>query len=595
MLGVLIFLLVTAAILAVPVTLVILVVQMNQLRGRIARLEAQAADPQALADPSARAANLARIAVRSSASDAPPKTAPEPAQIDRPADIPLPAPRAAAPDIAAPSLATRAIDWIVGNWFYVAAAAALAFAGIFLVQYGAEQGLLTPETRVLAASTFGLALIACGEWVRRRFGDAADAATAYVPSLLSGGGIVTLMAAVLGARHLYGLLGAEVTLGLLVPLALAAIVLGWFHGPLLVAVGLLGGTIAPFIVGGDADAPHGLHAHFALIGLTGLAVDAVRRWPFRWVSALALICGIGGSGLLVVLSPATVEAHLIALVVLVIAAIALPVRQVWPRHGGAMVAEVMLGRVVPRPETWLASGAILTAALLAVLTSIWAVWSALLALCVFAGLAALWGHRARALQDGALWPALGTLAVVLLASPPDGAAAPTLGLLFGAALSAFAALRSLETARSTFRLGWALGAVLAAPIIGIALHLSWDAPQVRGSYPWAWHALAVAAGLTGLAGLWAARDGVDRLRASLAALIALVVIAYALSQVLGDAALTIAVALLAPMAAWFDMRLRLPLLSWFVLPSAVFTGWRLAVLPGADFALNGPLWIVLLI
>ena len=66
--------------------------------------------------------------------------------------------------------------------------------------------------------------------------------------------------------------------------AALAIVLGWFHGPLLAAGGIIGATAAPFLVGGSSDAAWLFYYYFALIAAAGLAVDTVKRWAWvrRW-------------------------------------------------------------------------------------------------------------------------------------------------------------------------------------------------------------------------------------------------------------------------------------------------------------------------
>lgn len=65
-----------------------------------------------------------------------------------------------------PSLAARLFGWLSDNWVYAVAAASLALAGVFFVQYGIENGLLPPAARVAAALLFGLALVAAGETAR---------------------------------------------------------------------------------------------------------------------------------------------------------------------------------------------------------------------------------------------------------------------------------------------------------------------------------------------------------------------------------------------------------------------------------------------
>lgn len=70
-----------------------------------------------------------------------------------------------------------------------------------------ENGILPPAARVASALAFGLGLIGAGEYIRRRCGEAEDSATAYLPSVFAGAGLVSLFGAVLSAQMLYGLIG----------------------------------------------------------------------------------------------------------------------------------------------------------------------------------------------------------------------------------------------------------------------------------------------------------------------------------------------------------------------------------------------------
>src|SRR6056300_1758559 len=91
--------------------------------------------------------------------------------------------------------------------FLAVAALSLALAGVFLVQYGVESGLLTPFWRVVGAAALGIALLSAGEVLRRKWGDEDGAHTAYLPSTFAGAGLVALYAAVISARQLYGMTG----------------------------------------------------------------------------------------------------------------------------------------------------------------------------------------------------------------------------------------------------------------------------------------------------------------------------------------------------------------------------------------------------
>ena len=178
-------------------------------------------------------------------------------------------------------LLTRLFKWLSENWFYAVSAVSLALAGLFLVQYGMENGLLPPAARVASALGFGAALIGAGEYIRRRFGEAEDSATAYLPSVFAGAGIVSLFGAVLSAQMLYDLIGANTALIGMILVAGVAMVLDWFYGPLLAAIGVIGAFGAPMVLGGSDSDPTPLFGYYALITAVGLGVDTLRRWA--WV------------------------------------------------------------------------------------------------------------------------------------------------------------------------------------------------------------------------------------------------------------------------------------------------------------------------
>ena len=123
----------------------------------------------------------------------------------------------------------RLFDWLKENWFIAVAAVSLAMAGIFLVQYGIENGVLSPRNRVLCALVFGAGLIGFGEWIKRKASDETGT-TAFLPSAFAGAGVVTLFAAILSAQQMYGLIGKEAAFIALVGLAALSLVLGWLYG-----------------------------------------------------------------------------------------------------------------------------------------------------------------------------------------------------------------------------------------------------------------------------------------------------------------------------------------------------------------------------
>lgn len=646
-------------VLGIPVSIIVLFAMQGGLRRQVAEMRLElaalrkemaarpAGAPQA--SPALRATEAPEIQGSAGLSadlpvgsdSAPPPAALAPAS-GRPADLPplLPAEvedaasaapnlqdepvrdRAAAqggdqdrPIVLRPDRFDALVGWLKDNWVYAIAGLSLAFAGIFLVQWGMERGLLPPAVRVLAGMAFGGALILGGEWIRRRHGDGPETATAYLPSVFSGAGIVSLFAAVTAARQLFGLIGEGPAFVGLFAVAGLAIALGWRHGPLLAALGLIGATLAPFVVGGASDDPALLHLYFLLVAVVGLGIDAVRRWA--WISVLALVLSFGG-GLLLQLGGASDALWIVQLVALPLVAAALPDLSLRPVQGGATVIEAVFvgGKGWPGFPTRLAAGTLAAASLLLVLiganeaVDILA-WGGLTGLVLAF---TLWAAGARGMADLAALPLAGFLLRLVSQigdatggfeigwivegeplPPPD----PRVWMLVGmaAVMSGGFALRALREARGTAGHGviWGLAAVTLSPAVLVLLEVAWR-PSVPGLSPavWAFVVLAHAAGMTVLALRLAAVDGGDRRRVAHAALSALSLIALALFVLTTKAPLTLALAVLLVAAAWLDRRFDLPECGAFVQLGIAVLTYRLLVDPGLAFALEAGLGQVLL-
>jgi len=574
----------------------------------------EASKPQPLAGPKdAEVAGPPRKAP-SEAGDKP--TSQPPATSKPPEQV---AAKVAPPEPRGPGMGERFAKWMMQNWFYAVSAISLALAGLFLVQYGIEQGYLTPTMRVAAAIALGLILIGAGEYIRRRWGDGEDSATAYLPSTFSGAGIVSLYGGVLAARSLYGLIGAGTAFGGLVAVSAAALLMGWLYGPFLAAIGLLGAGAAPFLVGGEAQSATLFYLYYGLIGVAGLAIDAWRRWA--WVSILALVVAAGG-GLAVYLGSEDMPGFAVLLTVLALASMAIPRRELGPAHDGgaplgrlglfgaagrnagpigfptwvawstlAVVSAMLL--FLPRggPGELLLTGGLLTALILAI---------------------ALWAWQARALAEAVIFPVvsfllliptegwLGTALMRTTERAQDGSLIPvvpleaTLLLVMAAHGTAGAAWRSLKAGKGAQGLFWGLVAALFAPLVPMLLELFWLDPRVPGTYAWAVHAVALAALMVAIAVRFARAEGAQKRRTSWAALAALSLIALALFVVLTKAALTLALGVLLVTGAVLDRRFRLPELQYFVAAGVMVLTYRTLFAPGLEWAFDAPWWEFLL-
>ena len=80
---------------------------------------------------------------------------------------------------------------LTSRWLVWGGSLALAAGGYFLVKFSIEQGLLGPAVRISLASVLGIALVAAGEWLRRRPLERALAAIrpSLVPPALTAAGL----------------------------------------------------------------------------------------------------------------------------------------------------------------------------------------------------------------------------------------------------------------------------------------------------------------------------------------------------------------------------------------------------------------------
>ena len=621
--------------LAIPILIIVLLVGQSNLKGRVDRLERALRETRATVAAAAQAAAAAPLAVQAAPEKAPmvakvaasggiadttaESAALPPSQVVSPfdlaksdtADLAARAQSAAndqnRPLVIRPDRVGALVKWLVVNWVYAVSALSLALAGVFFVQYGMEKGLLPPGLRVIFALLFGAALIGGGEWLRRKSGDGEDKTTAYLPSVFAGAGIVTIFAAIVAARQLYGLIGPELAFFGHVATAVLAIGLGWFYGPLLVAVGLLGAALAPFIVGGGSGAEPWLYAYFALITAVGLAVDAVRRWA--WVSVLALVLGYGTGWATVVLG-AGVPGWIAMFVALALMAVILPLLSVVPRHAGPFTVQSLVAgpkAVWPIFPTRLAAGAALASTFGLILIAQAPQAEAMLALAALMLLALaylVWADRADGLSDLGALPAVGFLAslalhgfgampiwraftnqtIVTRAAEVSSPMTVTWILAMAVAISAAFALRSFRD--GGLRIAFGLGAVLVAPVAVAILELLWQPALVIGPYPWALHAMAIAAAMVMLALHYARIDGVDHRRMAYATLSAMSLIALSLFVLTSATALTLALGVLVVVAAALDRRFQLPEMGWFIQIGTAVLGYRLLADPGILWALE---------
>lgn len=620
--------LLAGVVIAIPVAVIYLLISQSGLKSRIIRLEAEIQRLAAarVSDPTRENAEKKSPA----ASPLTPQSTSEPTPEDQPAAARVIAERRGEtgagsattpvlpkpPEPREPGIPERLFAWLAVNWFYVVSALSLALAGLFLVQYGVENGFLPPTARVLAALAFGGALIAGGEVIRRRFGDSPDVTTAYLPSVFSGAGLVSLFGGVTAARLLYGLIGVEAAFVGLAVVGALGVLLGWLHGPLLAGIGVIGAFVAPLFVGSDVPATPWLFIYFAVVAAVGLGIDTMRRWA--WVSVLSVVLAFGMGALTFAGTAGVTLAIGFQVFALVIAllAVMIPARSVWPDHTGPMISELAWRptRGLPGFPTLLAAGTAVVAVVCVGVAGLDGLadtfWIGVVGLALFACVLTVWSVRASALQDLALLPVVGLAFLIgwhgvereavwtVFAQTYDETTEADFPFVvtvlwgIGLGLSALLAGRAL---RPGHPIGWGLAAAMIAPAVAILLEVTWRPAEVIGAYPWALHAIVLGAVMVSFALRFARVDGQDRLRVSFFVLSALAAITFAIVLILSEAALTVALAVTVVVAAALDRRFNLPLMQVFISVGVVAVGARLVANPGLPWALSdAKLWELLL-
>ena len=233
--------------------------------------------------------------------ETPPFTPPETPPVTPPAAPPPPGEEAAETAPEAPWGSFRPAadgqgaleETLTSRWLVWLGGATLALGGAFLVKYSIDEGLLGPTARVLAGVGLGLALLVVGEWLRRRPLERALAEIdpSYVPPAITAAGIFTLFASIYAGYVLYHLLSPLVAFLLLAGVAATAVALSLLQGPFMALLGLTGGFVTPLLVA--ADRPSAVALFTYLLALIAGSLAVVRYMGWRWLAWVTL----GGAAL----------------------------------------------------------------------------------------------------------------------------------------------------------------------------------------------------------------------------------------------------------------------------------------------------------
>src|SRR4051795_4789027 len=219
-------------------------------------------------------------------AEAVPEAAPAAATSAEPAPQTAGGPAAPPPRLPPPdrgfeeTLGTRWVVWIGGL--------TLALGGFFMVRYSIEAGLIGPGVRVMLGGAFALALLAAGEFLRRKQDPAAIDALpiANIPAILTAAGTAVAFATVYAAHALYGFLAPATAFILLGLVALGTLAAALLHGPALAGLGIVGAFVTPLLVSSEKPDFWALYIYLAIVTAAAFGLARIRLW--RWLAVTTI-------------------------------------------------------------------------------------------------------------------------------------------------------------------------------------------------------------------------------------------------------------------------------------------------------------------
>jgi uncharacterized membrane protein len=522
-------------------------------------------------------------ALQESGATSAPVTRPTPsAPVTRPIPLAIPP----VPDVAAPApTATpprrphfaNIEKAIASNWLVWIGGAFIALAIIFILRIAIDEGWFGPPTQLIAAYALGAALYGAGEYMLRRPPEDIRTQLRHLPAILAAAGLFAIFAATYTGHAVFHLLNTGFAFVILALSALAAVVLALRFGPWLAALGLGGGYLAPALVRFENPSPTPLFGYVLALTAATLAVIKLRRWRgFVWLAVGgALAWGA------VWLTEASPDGQFGAAAFYLVALSGLGIIFAW----NEMTPIPAFGELRPWRKSWseasLAAYALIGASGLLLLCMA-AVSASMMASAAIIALCAMTAIVASTRDGFSLAPLTAAFFAVgaILFWRAGGSGAPvklnSLMLTAGALGFVFSAGGWLMMARSQ-RPGY--GAALAAlgPISVVAATHE-TAPFLRES--WAFAAL-VLAGMNALAAqqLSKGQPVEERSSGAIAAFVlgAAAAISFAIYFALHDAGLWLsaALAVLIPLCAHLDLRLKTPSLRIAITVLVAIVTWRL--------------------
>ncbi|NUY55598.1 DUF2339 domain-containing protein [Salinivibrio sp. EAGSL] len=453
------------------------------------------------------------------------------------------------------------------QWLVWSGAGIFTLGGLFLISYLISEGYFPPLARLGLGALFGVGLIVSSEWLHDKLRCYTQIDwPSYVPAAIASAGFISLFGLTLMAATPYQFISDPIAVVMLALISLAATFYGLRFGPLLTVVGLIGAYGAP-LFSTSATPSYGLLASYFLLvaaAITYVAQRVERRWLWHslWGMHLAWLFAFAhfSAPLLIVTGFAVGSVYVL---------IAVP-RLGWllkPTSDGPLSWRILVDIRSWHHhalDTWLMLAIMLIASMAAFPLSITAGIPLIAALVGWLYLAPLFSVRWGA------WPALGLIwaALWLLTSDLDGSA---LAQHMGLSIGVFTLLYSLALGkRSPKSIHFIWLACLATPLM-VSLNSVVTDPFWGGQPPHAYSTLLWSACLAGGAAILAAFTryfkGTDQTQHLVRLSLWCGVnahLALALTLLLSNYALTLAIALQAVVMLWLTHKYRITLADWII-------------------------------
>jgi uncharacterized membrane protein len=501
-----------------------------------------------------------------------------------PVVVPVVEPPAPTPAPAAPPVPRVDLESLLTlRWGVWLGAAALVLAGVFLVRYAAEQGLLGPGARCVMAGLLGTALLVAAEWLKRRDKPltAVGFETDQAPAGLAAGGTAMLFAAWYGAGPFYDLVPPLVAFAGMAVASVIGLGASLRFGPLAAAVGIVGAFATPALAETPTPSLPGLFVYLFAVSLAALLV--MRRTAWVWLGWATTIAGALWVCFAVLPNPPDAWAAAIFVPAAVALHLWLLPGEALDHPGGRVLGWaylLALGVAGLLVEIWIPGAAPRVALFLLSPIAMWkgvteSRLSYLPWLAAGLGLLALlvWALPAWT-PTGQVMTLAGTVVAVLPGAWAPEAIRPLLSTAAGFA-AFYAGVGLWQERRAMEPLRWA-GLVAAVPVLTLAVAYM-QVARFQTDTAWAAVALGLMAALTGTA--WCATAEAAPGRAGLHAAGAVAALSLGCAMLLRDQWLSLALALLLPGLAWIEGRTGLRALRKVAIALAVVVMLRLLANP----------------